>query len=162
MRKIEIAPVASKRDRREFVDLSYRLHSADPNWVAPLRSEARELITPGKNPFFEHAEAVYLLAERDGRVVGRITAQVDRNLHAFQDNRWGQFGWFECEDDQEAADALLDAAAAWVKERGCDRIVGPFSFTTNDEGRHRACPPPRCLFGPGVGKPRLTTPPCGA
>ena len=68
-----------------------------------------------KNPFFKHAEAQYFLAWRDGRPVGRISAHIDRNFNEFQDNDWGLFGWFECEDDPEAARALLDAA----ERRGC-------------------------------------------
>ncbi len=56
-----------------------------------------------KNPFFKHAEAQYFLAWRDGRAVGRISAHVDRNFNEFQGNEWGLFGWFECEDDPEAA-----------------------------------------------------------
>lgn len=145
-----IRPVRTRGDLNAFVDLPFRLRKGDPHWRSLPRFALKSELDRGKNPFFEHAEAEYLLAERDGRVVGRITAQVDRNLHEFQDNRWGQFGWFECEDDQEAADALVDAAAAWVKQRGCDRIVGPFSFTTNDEcgllvaGHHR---PPVVLTG---------------
>jgi GNAT superfamily N-acetyltransferase len=145
-----IRPVRSRRDLNAFVDLPFRLRRDDPHWRSLPRFALKAELDRDKNPFFEHAEAEYLLAERDGRVVGRITAQVDRNLQEFQDNRWGQFGWFECEDDQEAADALIDAAAAWVKARGCDRIVGPFSFTTNDEcgllvaGHHR---PPVVLTG---------------
>ncbi|MFI4993856.1 MAG: hypothetical protein ACHQCH_09615, partial [Solirubrobacterales bacterium] len=69
----------------------------------------------------------------DGRPVGRVSAHVDRNFNEFQGNAWGLFGWFECEDDPEAARALLDAAEAWLRERGRDRMVGPMDFTTNDE-----------------------------
>ncbi|MGO9247240.1 MAG: hypothetical protein ACLP7W_01420, partial [Solirubrobacteraceae bacterium] len=60
-------------------------------------------------------------------------AHVDKNFNEFQDNEWGLFGWFECEDDADAARALLDAAEAWLRERGRDRMVGPMDFTTNDE-----------------------------
>lgn len=147
---VQIRPVQTRGDLNAFVDLPFRLRRRDPHWRSLPRFALKNELNRKKNPFFEHAEAVYLLAERDGRVVGRITAQVDRALQEFQDNRWGQFGWFECEDDQEAADALVDAAAAWVKDRGCDRVVGPFSFTTNDEcgllvgGYHR---PPVVLTG---------------
>ena len=91
------------------------------------------MLDRSSNPFFEHAEAEYLTAWRDGRMVGRMSAHVDNNLNEFQDNRWGLFGFFECEDDQEAADALLKAGAEWLKERGRDRMIGPMSFTTNDE-----------------------------
>jgi GNAT superfamily N-acetyltransferase len=62
-----------------------------------------------------------------------VSAHIDDNFNKFQDNSWGLFGWFECEDDPEAARALLDAAEAWLRERGRDRMVGPMDFTTNDE-----------------------------
>lgn len=123
----------TRRDRREFFELPYCLYAREPNWVAPLRFERRQHIDPKKNPFFEHAEVEFFLARRNGRVVGRISAHVDRNLNAFQDNRWGLFGFFECENDPEAARALVGAAARWNAERGRDRMVGPMSFTTNDE-----------------------------
>ena len=77
MRKIEIVTVASKRERREFVNLAYRLNRRDPNWVPPLRVEALDLITPGKNPFFGHADVELLLARENGKAVGRISAHID-------------------------------------------------------------------------------------
>jgi GNAT superfamily N-acetyltransferase len=101
--------------------------------VPPLISERRQFLDPARNPFFEHAEAQYLLAWRNGEVVGRISAHIDRNFNEFQQNDWGLFGFFEAEDDPEVAGALLEAAAAWLRERGRDRMVGPMDFTTNDE-----------------------------
>ena len=130
---VEIRRVEGKGDRKQFLDLPYRLYSTEKRWVPPLRLERKEHIDPGKNPFFEHAEVQFFLAWRDGRVVGRISAHVDRNLNEFQDNQWGLFGFFECEDDPEVARALVDTAEAWLRERGRDRMVGPMDFTTNDE-----------------------------
>src|SRR5262249_52951893 len=71
-----IRPVVSAADRKEFIELAYRLNASDPNWIPPLRDEVKGLLTPGKNPWFEHAEAALFLAERDGRTVGRISAQI--------------------------------------------------------------------------------------
>jgi GNAT superfamily N-acetyltransferase len=130
---VEIRRVEGKGDRKQFLDLPYRLYATEKRWVPPLRLERKEHIDPSKNPFFEHADVQFFLALRDGRVVGRISAHVDRNLNEFQDNRWGLFGFFECEDDPEAARALVDTAEAWLRERGRDRMVGPMDFTTNDE-----------------------------
>jgi GNAT superfamily N-acetyltransferase len=130
---VEVRPVASKRELKAFMRLPWRLYRNEPNWVPPLLMDLRKRLDRERNPFFEHAEAEYFLAWRDGRPVGRITAQVDRNFNEFQDNEWGMFGFFECEDDPEAAGALLDAAAAWLRDRGRDRMVGPMDFTTNDE-----------------------------
>jgi GNAT superfamily N-acetyltransferase len=130
---VEITPVRSKKELDEFIKLPFRLYAEEPNWVAPLIFERRQFLNRSKNPFFEHADAEYFLACRDGRTVGRITAQVDFHLHEFQGNKWGQFGFFECEDDPEAAAALVDSAEGWVTAYGCDRLVGPFDFTTNDE-----------------------------
>ncbi|MEA2391876.1 MAG: hypothetical protein QOK31_1985 [Solirubrobacteraceae bacterium] len=130
---LEVRPVASRGDLNTFIKLPWRLYRNEPNWVPPLVFERRQFLDRAKNPFFQHAEAEYFLALRDGRAVGRITAQVDRNLNDFQQNRWGLFGFFECEEDPEATRALLDAAEAWLRERGRDRMVGPMNFTTNDE-----------------------------
>ena len=116
-----------------FIKLPWRLYRNEPNWVPPLVSERKKFLDRDGNPFFEHAEAEYFLAWRDGEPVGRISAHVDRNLNEFQGNDWGLFGFFEAEDDPEVARALLEAAEAWLRERGRDRMVGPMDFTTNDE-----------------------------
>jgi GNAT superfamily N-acetyltransferase len=129
----EIRPVADRRDLRRFIRLPFELYRNEPNWVAPLLMDLRNRLDPAKNPFFSHAEAQYFLAWRDGRVVGRICAHVDHRLNEFQDNDWGLFGFFECENDPETARALLDTAEAWLRERGRDRMVGPMDFSTNDE-----------------------------
>jgi GNAT superfamily N-acetyltransferase len=130
---LEVRPVTTKRDLRTFIKLPWRLYREEPNWVPPLLMDVKKRLDRGKNPFFKHAEAQYFLAWHDGRAVGRISAHVDRNLNEFQDNAWGLFGWFECEEDPEAARALLGAAEVWLRERGRDRMVGPMDFTTNDE-----------------------------
>src|SRR5919202_5121594 len=130
---VTIRPVETRKELDAFIKLPFRLYQGQPYWVPPIIADRRRFLDRAKNPFFEHGDAEYYLAWRGDRIVGRITAQVDRNLHAFQDNHWGQFGFFEVEDDQEAATALVDAAEAWVRGRGCDRLVGPFDFTTNDE-----------------------------
>lgn len=130
---IDVAAVRGKADLKAFIDLPYRLYADDPLWVGPLRMDIKDQLNSKKNPWFEHSEAEFFLARRGKRVVGRISAHIDRNFNEFQDNDWGLFGWFECEEDPEAAQALFDTAAEWLKARGRDRMVGPFSFTTNDE-----------------------------
>ena len=130
---VDVRPVDGKRDLDAFIKLPWRLYRNEPNWVPPLLMDVRKRLDRERNPFFAHASAEYFLARRDGRVVGRVTAQVDRNLNEFQGNEWGLFGFFECEDDTEAAIALLRAAEGWLRGRGCRQIVGPMDFTTNDE-----------------------------
>jgi hypothetical protein len=130
---LEVTPVRSRRDRREFVELPFRLHANAEHWIPPLRLERRLFIDRRFNTFFKHGEAELFLARRDGRVVGRISAQVDRNFNEYQGNEWGMFGFLELEDDAEVARALLDAAAGWLRARGRDRMVGPMDFTMNDE-----------------------------
>ncbi|HEV2075554.1 MAG TPA: hypothetical protein VGR10_04900 [Thermoleophilaceae bacterium] len=129
----EVRPVRSRRDLARFIRLPERLYRNEPLWVPPLRLERRRFLDRSRNPFFWHGEAEYLLAWREGHPVGRITAHVDRKLNEHQGSRWGLFGFFECEDDQDAARALLGAAEDWLSERGCDRAIGPASFAMNDE-----------------------------
>ncbi len=116
-----------------FIRLPWRLYRNERNWVPPLVSERKKFLDRDQNPFFEHAEAEYFLAWRDGEPVGRISAHVDRNFNQFQGNEWGLFGFFEAENDAEVASALLGAAESWLRDRGRDRMVGPMDFTTNDE-----------------------------
>ncbi len=130
---VTIRPVEGRRDLRRFIDVPFDVHRDNPMWVAPLRFERREFLDRKKNPFFEHAEAEYFLAERDGQVVGRITAHVDERWDEFQGGSDGMFGFYESIDDREVSDALLDAASEWVAGKGRQRIIGPFDFTTNDE-----------------------------
>jgi GNAT superfamily N-acetyltransferase len=120
-------------DLDRFIALPYRLHRGDPTWVAPLRMDVRTLLSRTKNPFFQRAEADYFLAERGGKVVGRIAAIHNRAHNEFHDDTVGFFGFFECGDDQAVTNALFERTAAWLKERGLDTMRGPASFSTNDE-----------------------------
>jgi len=130
---VEIRHVATRRDLNTFVHLPWAIYRNHPLWVPPLKFDVRNRLDRAKNPFFEHAEAEYFLAFRDGDPVGRITAHYDRNFNRFQHNEWGMFGWFEARDDPLVAGALLDAAEEWLRDRKRDRMVGPLSFSTNDQ-----------------------------
>ncbi|MFT4036263.1 MAG: hypothetical protein QM679_11880 [Patulibacter sp.] len=129
---VTVRPVAGKRDLRAFIDLPFRLH-AGTKWVPPLKLERKIFLSRKQNAFFTHGDAEYFLAERNGQIVGRITAQID---HAYNDHhgaKWGSFGFIEFEDDQAILDALLETAAGWLRERGQDRMVGPIDFALNNE-----------------------------
>jgi GNAT superfamily N-acetyltransferase len=130
---LRVRAARTRRDLKRFIDFPYRLHARDPVWVPPLRRDVELLLSRSRNPFFEHAEAEYLLAEREGTVVGRIAAISNRLHNETHGDGVGFFGFFECVNDQAVADALLDAAAAWCRERNHDVLRGPASFSVNDE-----------------------------
>ncbi|HEU5171860.1 MAG TPA: hypothetical protein VFU46_15035 [Gemmatimonadales bacterium] len=130
---MRVTPARSAQDVKRFIDLPYRLHARDPNWVPPLRRDVATLLSRTKNPFFDHGEAEYFLAERDGRVAGRIAAIHNRLHNETHADRVGFFGFFESEDDQAVADALFAAAADWLRSRGLGTMRGPASFSVNDE-----------------------------
>jgi hypothetical protein len=129
---VEVTPVGGFRDLREFVALPFRLHAGTP-WIPPLKLERYLFLSRRLNPYFAHAQAEYFLARRGGRVVGRITAQVDHAFNQFHGCQWGMFGFVELEDDPDVLDALLAAAGEWCGARGCERLVGPMDFQMNDE-----------------------------
>lgn len=129
---VTVRPIEDNADKKAFVDLAYSLNAADPNWVPPLKSEVHGLITPGDNPWFEHAEAEFFLAERGGKPVGRISAQADRLVLEHMGEGTGQWGMFEAADAATAA-ALLAAAGDWLRGKGMTRALGPFSLSIWDE-----------------------------
>ncbi|HEY5192787.1 MAG TPA: GNAT family N-acetyltransferase [Solirubrobacteraceae bacterium] len=130
---VSVKEVSGRAELKAFVDLPFRLHSNQPLWVPPLKIERRMFLNRKMNAFFSHGEAEYFLAWRDGRVVGRVTAQVNHAFNDHQQKNWGWFGFLEFEDDQEVLDGLLHAAEAWLGERGKERMVGPANFAMNDE-----------------------------
>lgn len=137
MSDISVEPVAGKRDFDTFVDLAYRINASDPNWVPPLRGEVVELLTPGKNPFFEHAKVQLFLARRSGRLVGRISAHYDELALAQPLDRGmgpgtGNWGLFEAEDEA-AARALVERAESWLRDQGMTRVLAPISLSVWDE-----------------------------
>ncbi|CAN5239193.1 hypothetical protein BH24ACT23_BH24ACT23_05030 [soil metagenome] len=130
---VTIRAVQGRRDLSDFIEVPFQLRRNDEQWVPPLRFERRTFLNRRKNPWFEHAEAEYFLAERDGHVVGRITAHIDRRWDEYQGGSDGMFGFFEVANDPEAAKALLDGARDWLRARNRERMIGPMDFTTNDE-----------------------------
>src|SRR3954453_7470854 len=131
---IAVRPARSHRDVGAFIDLPFRLHAGTP-WVPPLKLERRAFLSrrPRLGTYARRVDFELLLAERDGRVVGRVSAHVDHAYNRHHDERRGWFGFFDCEDDPEATAALLDAAEAWLGARGMTEMTGPADFTMNDE-----------------------------
>ncbi len=132
MSGVTIRPVVTKADRKQFVDLAWDVYRDDPAWVPPLKDEVHGLIDPKKNPWFEHARAMLWLAERDGTVVGRISAQVDQLVLEHMGAGTGQWGMFEALDG-EAATALIATAEEWLRAQGMTRAMGPISLSIWDE-----------------------------
>ncbi len=129
---IIIKQAVSRADIDDFIKLPWAVYGNDPCWVPPLVAEQKKMLDPGKNAFFEHARAAYFLARRNGQNIGRLAAHIDDNSNEFHNEKCGFFGFFECLDDQNAAQALFSTAGKWLKEQGMDAIRGPFNFTTND------------------------------
>ena len=129
---VTIRPVETKKDRKAFVDFAWEVYKDDPAWIPPLKDEVHGLITPGKNPWFEHARAQLWLAERGGKVVGRISAQVDDLVQEHMAPCTGQWGMFETLD-QEAASALIVTAEDWLRKQGMKTSLGPISLSIWDE-----------------------------
>ena len=130
---VEVRAVSGRRELKEFINVPFRVHANHPLWVPSLKLERWFFLNRRLNAFFTHGEAEYFLAYRDERVVGRITAQVNHAFNDHQQKKWGWFGFFESEDDQEVAEALLSAAEAWLRTRGMERMVGPADFAMNNE-----------------------------
>ena len=129
---ILIRPVATRKDRKAFVDFAWDVYKNDPAWVPPLKDEVHGLLNPKKNPWFEHARAELWLAEREGRTVGRISAQVDELVQVHMRGGTGQWGFFDALDG-EAAAALIATAEGWLRDQGMTRSLGPFSLSIWDE-----------------------------
>jgi GNAT superfamily N-acetyltransferase len=133
MAGLTILPVATKAELERFIRLPMRLSAGDPAYIAPLLMERRDALSPKINPFFGHAEVQLWLATRDGRDVGRISAQIDHLAPQDPARPAGSFGLIAAEDDPTIFAALLAQAEAWLKARGMASAVGPFNLSVNEE-----------------------------
>ena len=131
MSDLVIRPVRSKADRNLFVDFAWEAYKDDPAWIPPLKSEVHALLDPSDNPWFGHGRAELFLAERGGKVVGRISAQVD-DLVQDRMPETGQWGFFDALDGDAAA-ALILTAENWLRGQGMKHALGPISLSIWDE-----------------------------
>ncbi len=129
---IEIEKISLPRDSERFVRAWWPIYRGDPHWVPPLLFERKRFFDPNLNPYFRVADVQCFLATRAGEPVGTIAATVD---HGYQREEPGAgfFGFFEFIDDEAVSRALFAAAADWLRGRGMDRALGPFSFNSNHE-----------------------------
>ncbi|TNE63131.1 MAG: N-acetyltransferase [Alphaproteobacteria bacterium] len=132
MSTVTIRQVTDNAGLKAFVNATRAVYENDPNWIQPLMMERMDVLSADKNPYFQHAEVALWVAERDGKPVGRISAQIDSLAQEKWGPNLGHFGFFEV-TDQEVGDALLATAEAWLKARGMKRMQGPWSFSSAEE-----------------------------
>ena len=125
---IEKVNTHDKAQVRRFVALPYRLYHQHPQWVPPPQQDIALMLSREKHPFYEHSDADFFVALRDGQVVGRVAAIENRPYNACHGVKQAQFYLFDCEDDLEIAMALFEHAFIWAKARGLDTVVGPKGF----------------------------------
>ena len=130
---VSIVTVKSQADIDTFIDAQWLFYKNDPNFVPPLKMDRKKLLNKKVNPFYKHAEMELFLAKRNGAIVGRIGAIVNWNHNKIHNDKVGFFGFFECENNQETADALFEAAGEFLKKHSMTQMRGPVNPSMNDE-----------------------------
>jgi GNAT superfamily N-acetyltransferase len=133
MGPVRIRSIVTRRDQERFIKFLWKIYEKEPHWVPPLLMDRRKLMDKKKNPFYQHADAEFFLAERDGQLVGRIAAIVNHNHNKEHSENIGFFGFFECINDQSVANPLFDAVADYLKKKGVTAMRGPANPSVNDE-----------------------------
>ncbi|MBN2365842.1 MAG: hypothetical protein EH225_07440 [Calditrichaeota bacterium] len=133
MSEIIIKSVENKAQLMDFIKFAWKINAGDPNWVPPLVMDRKKILDKNKNPFFQHSEAEYFLAYKNGELVGRIAAITNQMHNDFHKDNSGFFGFLEGIDDPNVFRALLDTAREWLKKKGKDFMMGPMNPSTNDE-----------------------------
>jgi hypothetical protein len=133
MSRIQVRKVSDRSDMDHFINLPWRLYAGDTVWAPPLKKQVRSLLDTAIHPFWQFSERELFVAFRGDRPVGRIAAIVDSNYNRFHDEKMGAWGFFECENDVEAAGALFEAVENWTSEKGMTFVRGPLNPSTNYE-----------------------------
>lgn len=130
---IRVVPVKAEKDFKVFVDFPHTLYKQNRYWVPPLKKEVHKLFNPDENPFWRHAEREMFLAYRGRSLAGRICAILDYNYMEFWNEKTGYFGFFECDDDEDAAIALFQQVRDYFQDKNITKFIGPMNPSTNDE-----------------------------
>lgn len=133
MSDLHVIPASTRQEKKDFLQFPWKIYKDDPYWIPPLRGNQRELVGYNRHPFYEKNEVQTFVAYRNGRPCGRIAAIVNQGHIERYKERRGFFGFFECEDDQQAADALFDAAREWLADRDIRCFRGPTNPSLNYE-----------------------------
>jgi 8-amino-7-oxononanoate synthase len=131
--KIKITEAESRKEKLRFLRMVWDIYANEPNWVPPLEMDKMRLIDEKRNPFYKHAEAKFFIAEDNGVPVGRIAAIINKSHNKVHKDKTGFFGFFECVNNQEVADALFKKAEEWLADKGIQTVRGPISPSINDE-----------------------------
>lgn len=129
---VEIKKVTTKSELKRFIRFNYEFYKDNPYSVPDLYDDMLNTFSPKKNAAFEFCEADYFLALRDGKIVGRVAAIINRRANETWNRKTVRFGWIDFVDDMEVSTALIDTVKQWGKERGMIEIEGPLGFTDMD------------------------------
>ena len=132
MLNIEKVDTTKKAQVRRFIDVQFHLYKDCSQWVPPIRMDMFDVMNRDKHPYYAHSKADFFIAVRDGQDVGRIAVLDNSSYNEYHGTRTGQFYFFDCADDSEAAAALFERAFEWAKDRGLDKIIGPKGFSVFD------------------------------
>ena len=133
MSNLSIQRVVTARQKKQFLQFPWTLYRDDPYWIPPLRGDQKEMVGYKPHPFYARNTAQTFLAYRDGEVCGRIAAILNQGHIVRYNERRGFFGFFECRDDQEAANGLFDAVRRWFADQDIHRLRGPTNPSLNYE-----------------------------
>ncbi len=128
MIEIQKMDVRSKSDVNRFIQVPFDLYEGHPQWVPPFINDVKLMLNPDKHPYYEHSDAEFFIALKDGEAVGRIAALENKPFNQYHDTKDAEFYLFECINDQDVANALFETVIAWARARGLNKLVGPKGF----------------------------------
>ena len=129
---VDKVDISSKSQVNDFVMFHYKLYQNCPQWVPPFIDDIKTTMNPNKHPFYEHSDAEFFVARRNGEIVGRIAAMEIKPYNKYHGTSQAAFNYFDAIDDQEVANALFERVFDWSRKRGLDMLVGPKGFTAFD------------------------------
>ena len=132
MVEVQQVDLSNKKEIKEFIQFHYDLYKGCPQWVPPFIVDIEAMLNKKKHPFYEHSDADFFVARREGKIVGRISAIENRSYNQYHHSKLASFYLFDSINDQEVADALFNALADWARKRGLNRLVGPKGFSALD------------------------------
>lgn len=132
LQEIEIREVKTRKDLHKFIHLPAEIHRNHANWVPPIYMDDWEFFDPRKNKSFSSCDTILLLAWREKKVIGRIMGIIHRKYNEKHQENKARFAFFETWNDQEVANALIQATENWAREKGTDRLIGPLAFSDKD------------------------------